>query len=571
MKRVAVIFAHLLLVSTMRAGNLTVVVRHLFNGEPLQLNQPVTTPAGERITISRCAYLLSEPSLKSRTDGEWLTSRNWFGFVNAGNNAESRVLDRLPPEKFNAVRFYVGPDAATDKADPSSYPARHPLNPAVNGLHWGWAGGFVYLALEGHLGGNGEGFSYHIAGTNNRMEVTLPVEIDLSVDQTIEIDFHIDRLFAGESPLRVANQNSTHSRGGDEVPRQIKTRAETAFSIRAMHATTAAAPTASSAAADRAGTPFTLNLPRGVPVPDLPADFPLTQERVALGKQLFNDRQLSRDRSQSCASCHDPKFAFADRRRFSVGIDGRTGERNAMPLFNLAWKSEFFWDGRAPSLRQQAIQPIENPIEMHMPLPQLEDRLSADKNYSAQFAIAFGTPGVSAQRIGIALEAFLCTLTSFDSKFDRAMRGETHLTEQEKRGFQLFSTEYDPRQKQFGADCFHCHGGALFTDNQFHNNGAGINPLDTGRARVTRSAADEQKFATPSLRNVALTAPYMHDGRFSTLAEVIEHYDHGVARTATLDPNLAKHPAGGLQLSDDDKRALIAFLQTLTDERFAER
>jgi cytochrome c peroxidase len=286
---------------------------------------------------------------------------------------------------------------------------------------------------------------------------------------------------------------------------------------------------------------------------------------------LFQEKQLSRDGSQSCASCHLPARGFAENRRFSVGVAGREGERNAMPLFNLAWKQEFFWDGRAPSLRRQAVEPIENPVEMHLPLREAEERLVSERSYAAQFAEAFGTPGVSAQRIGIALEAFLLTLTSFESKFDRAMRDEAELTEQEKHGFQLFITEFDPQQGQRGADCFHCHGGALFSDVQFHNNGIGFDPRDPGRARVTRSATDEAKFATPSLRNVALTAPYMHDGRFKTLAEVVEHYDVGVQRSPTLDPNIAKHPPQGLQLTVEEKQALVAFLETLTDETLAAR
>ncbi len=140
------------------------------------------------------------------------------------------------------------------------------------------------------------------------------------------------------------------------------------------------------------------------------------------------------------------------------------------------------------------------------------------------------------------------------------------MTEQEKRGFQLFVTEYDPRQNQFGADCFHCHGGPLFSDYQFHNNGLIADARDTGRSRFTGQAADAGKFITPSLRNVARTAPYMHDGRFKTLAEVIEHYCTGMKRSATLDPNLAKHPDGGVPLGGSDKEALVAFLKTLTDE-----
>ena len=571
MRRLIFIIAQLLAAATSFASetrNLTVVIHHRFNGERLCLDAPILSPAGEQIAISRLAYLLSEPSLKSRADGQWLTSRNWFAFVTAEKNESVQVLDNLPPEKFNALRFYIGPDAATDRADPGKYPARHALNPVMNGLHWGWAGGFVYLALEGHLAPGNEGFSYHIAGPDNRMEITLPVELDLAHDETIEVDFHVDRLFAGQNPLQIARQNSTHSRTGDEVPRQIKTRAETAFTVKQVRESEVNA-AKTSGASSAAGTPYTLAIPRGVPVPDLPSDFPLTQERVALGRRLFHDKHLSRDNSQSCATCHDAKFAFGDRRRFSVGVDGMAGERNAMPLFNLAWKSEFFWDGRAASLRQQAVEPIRNPIEMHLPLPELEDRLTADRQYAEQFASAFGSPGVSAQRVGIALEAFVMTLTSFDSKFDRAMRGQAQLSDQEKRGFQLFTTEYDPRQKQFGADCFHCHGGALFTDNQFHSNGLKPDGHDSGRARVTRNPSDEQKFSTPSLRNVALTAPYMHDGRFENLAEVIEHYDHGLTRTPTLDPNLAKHPVAGLQLTAEDKQALIAFLQTLTDERLA--
>src|ERR1051326_5650537 len=150
-QRLLSIIALLVLPCAMRAGNLTVEFRHLYNGKPLQLDAVVSNSVSEQIAISRCAYLLSEPSLKSRSDGQWLTSRNWFAFVNAANGEEAKVLDNLPPEKFNALRFHIGLDATTDKADPSKYPARHPLNPNVNGLHWGWAGGFVFLALEGHL------------------------------------------------------------------------------------------------------------------------------------------------------------------------------------------------------------------------------------------------------------------------------------------------------------------------------------------------------------------------------------------------------------------------------------
>jgi len=148
------------------------------------------------------------------------------------------------------------------------------------------------------------------------------------------------------------------------------------------------------------------------------------------------------------------------------------------------------------------------------------------------------------------------------------MRGQAALNPQERRGLELFMTEYDLRTGHHGADCFHCHGGPLFTDHQFHNNGLDPDAADPGRYRVTHLEADRDKFATPSLRNVARTGPYMHDGRFTTLEQVVAHYNNGLHRSDTLDPNLAKHPIDGLHLSQEDQQALVAFLNTLTDERF---
>ena len=175
-------------------------------------------------------------------------------------------------------------------------------------------------------------------------------------------------------------------------------------------------------------------------------------------------------------------------------------------------------------------------------------------DYPALFTAAFGSPEITAEKISLALENYLLTLTSFDAKFDRVLRGEEKFTAEEQRGFELFSTEYDPRRGQFGADCFHCHGGPLFQSQAFANNGLDAAFADLGREKVTGKAADRGKFAVPSLRNVALTAPYMHDGRFRTLEEVVEHYATGVQRSPTLDPNLAKHPDGGVPLSAAENR-----------------
>jgi cytochrome c peroxidase len=234
-----------------------------------------------------------------------------------------------------------------------------------------------------------------------------------------------------------------------------------------------------------------------------------------------------------------------------------------MPLFNLAWKREFFWDGRASSLRQQVLMPIQDGKEMHEPLEELVGKLAAAPGYADQFEKAFGSREINADRVARALEQFVLTLESSDSKFDRALKGRVELSEEEKHGFELFMTEYDPQRGFTGADCFHCHGGPLFSDFRFTNNGLDADPSDTGRERVTGNALDKGKFAVPSLRDVALTAPYMHDGRFQTLEEVIDHYCIGTKRSETLDPNLAKHPDGGVPLSVNDKKALVAFLRTL--------
>jgi cytochrome c peroxidase len=184
------------------------------------------------------------------------------------------------------------------------------------------------------------------------------------------------------------------------------------------------------------------------------------------------------------------------------------------------------------------------------------------------FAKAFGSAEITTDRIAKALEQFLLTLVSQESRFDRAARKVGELTESEKRGLQLFVTEFDPKRGLRGADCFHCHGGTLFASQPFASNGLELAEDDLGRMAVTKNAADRGKFKTPSLRNVALTAPYMHDGRFNTLEEVVEHYSSGVRRSATLDPNLAKHPEAGIQLTAQEKADLVAFLKTLTDESF---
>lgn len=194
----------------------------------------------------------------------------------------------------------------------------------------------------------------------------------------------------------------------------------------------------------------------------------------------------------------------------------------------LAWHPAYGWAGARRRLREQAWAAIEHPAEMNAVRGDVVAPLAGDTAATAQFDAAFGLGGVTAERIGLALEQYLLTLVAADSKFDRAMRGETQLTAEERRGFELFATESDPARGRHGADCFHCHGGALFTDFGYRDNGLDRAGTDAGRAGVSGNATDRGKFKTPSLRNAAVSGPYMHDGRFATLEAVIAHYDHGV-------------------------------------------
>ena len=532
-------------------------------------------PRQAGLGVTRVDFLMSELALR-RADGSWLETGGWFACFRGSHGMNRAVLDGVPSQEYSGLRFKVGVPAAENHEDPNRWPAGHPLHPSVNGLHWGWQGGYIFMALEGHWqqqDGRPGGFSYHLAGDDHLMTVMLDGPMDLRRGGTIGVEIDVGKILGGLDPAVFGE--STHSRAGDERSLTLKARAEQAFSLTGVmpevwQDSAAAAPVAGAPppAENTPGTPFPLRISNRLPQVKLPVDNQLTLEGVALGSSLFHDTRLSSNNTQSCASCHDRGAAFADPgQRFSLGAEGLAGKRNAMPLFNLAWQTEFFWDGRTKRLRDQVLEPIKDPVEMHLPLDLAVEKLQGDGGYVRQFTSAFGTPGVTSERIGFALEQFLLTLVSQDSKFDQAVRGETKLTPMEQRGLELFVTEHDPARNLRGADCFHCHGGNLFTNQGFANNGLDAAPA-AGRGAVTGLAADTGKFRVPSLRNIAATAPYMHDGRFVTLEQVIDHYDHGVQRTDTLDPNLAKHPSAGLGLSAPDKAALAAFLRTLTDESF---
>ena len=299
-------------------------------------------------------------------------------------------------------------------------------------------------------------------------------------------------------------------------------------------------------------------------------DYPLTRARVILGRALFYEAALSRNGRVTCGTCHVRRFALTERRPVSRGIDGQSLTRNAMPLINVGWKPHFFWDGRVQTLREQVLVPIQDPQEMDQKLDEAVRKLSRSETYRDAFEGAYGDPQVTVERIAVALEQFVLTRTSFDSKFDRAQRGEVELTYREQRGQQLFMNPRGERSAEgrvSGAGCAHCHAGPQFSDHHFRNNGLVPANGDVGREAVTGKSEDRHRFVTPSLRNVALTGPYMHDGRFDTLEEVIDHYASGVHPSDTLDPSLVGENSV-LDLGEDDKAVLVAFLETLSDPKY---
>lgn len=318
-------------------------------------------------------------------------------------------------------------------------------------------------------------------------------------------------------------------------------------------------------------TPFVLEH-GALPAPDLPADNPLTEQGVQLGRMLFYETKLSADGSQSCASCHRQPDGFSDSTRFSIGVEMLPGKRQAMPVFNMAWHSNaFFWDGRARLLRDQSLRPIQDPLEMNETLENVITKLTDTQMYKDQFARTFGSEEITAEKMSLAMEQFMLSIVSYDSKYDKYLAGAVQLTESEERGRLLFETEYNPFFPDLsGADCAHCHGGANFENDQYMNNGLDTDATmtDIGREAVTQNANDKGKFKVSSLRNIAVTAPYMHDGRFQTLEQVIDHYNEGIKVSSTADPTVLNTKDTGLFLTAQDKEDLINFLKTLTDETF---
>jgi cytochrome c peroxidase len=301
------------------------------------------------------------------------------------------------------------------------------------------------------------------------------------------------------------------------------------------------------------GADYPYPVPAGLPAPEVPADNPVTDGKVALGKVLFFDKRLSRDATISCASCHDPAKGWTDQSPVSTGIRGQKGARSAPTVLNAAYMKSQFWDGRAASLEEQAKGPIENPLEMGFTHGELVARLSAIQGYKPLFKAAWGDESVDIDRIAMSIASFERTVLTGNSAYDRWIAGDAKaMSPAAVYGYQLFNDKDR-------ANCAACHSGPNFSDSGFHNTGIGAD--EPGRMAVTHDGKDKGAFKTPSLRNLKDTGPYMHDGSRKTLIEAIDLYDEGGIKNPDLDPKIKP-----LKLTEIEESALAYFLQALNGD-----
>lgn len=320
-------------------------------------------------------------------------------------------------------------------------------------------------------------------------------------------------------------------------------------------------------------SPVSFDLPKLDPLPkmDIPIDNPLTEDGVTLGRYLFFDPILSGNEKMACADCHLPQAGFTDNLAISRGVDGISGIRSSMSLVNAGYFTKgLFWDGRIKTLEEQALLPVEDVNELHNDWESVEEKLRKHNDYPTRFRKAFGINNAGEITRDLAVKAiaqFERSLVSANSKYDRVIRKEEFFEEDELNGFEIF---FDEPNDLPDAECGHCHNAPLFTVNQYFNNGIdSVGSLedfkDKGLGAITNNPFDNGKFRAPSLRNIALTAPYMHDGRFQTLEEVIDHYNEGAHFADNIDPLIKTR---GLGLSEQNKSDLLAFLHALTDTSF---
>jgi cytochrome c peroxidase len=304
-------------------------------------------------------------------------------------------------------------------------------------------------------------------------------------------------------------------------------------------------------------SPFPFIIPKGFPKPFYTfLNNPRTRNGFELGRKLFYEGKLSKDGNFPCSSCHQQFAAFATyEHRLSHGYNNQFSFRNAPGLFNLAWEKEMNWDGGINHIEVQPLAPLLDPHEMAENLSQIIGKLKKDKDYPPLFRKVFGSPEINSQRILKALAQFTASLVSANAKYDQVKNGTAYFNQYEKKGYEIFQLK-----------CEHCHQEPLFTDFSYRNTGMELDSTlkDFGRMRITGKKEDSLKFRVPSLRNIFLTFPYGHDGRFTTISEVLEHYSKGIVHGPTLDSSLNK----GIPISENERFYLISFLGTLTDSSF---
>ncbi|GLU55460.1 cytochrome-c peroxidase [Dyadobacter frigoris] len=304
----------------------------------------------------------------------------------------------------------------------------------------------------------------------------------------------------------------------------------------------------------------------------IPENNPTTKEGVYLGRLLFYEKKLSAGNKISCENCHLQKLAFTDGNALSVGVNNSPTARSSMSLANLLWVRNFFWDGRSPSLETQAVFPLTNQHEMGQTLPETVSKLRKTSLYPPLFKAAFGGDIITEDHVLKALSQFERILISANSKYDKYLAGTYKPTLEEQRGMALFQNSPVPEKNIRGANCEHCHGGPKSFKELFHNNGLDSVAADIGREQFTGQASDKGRFRVPTLRNIMLTAPYMHDGRFSTIEQVLDHYNEHIRQSPTLSSFLidVSNQKGGktLLLTTSEKSDINSFLAMLTDSAF---
>jgi len=310
---------------------------------------------------------------------------------------------------------------------------------------------------------------------------------------------------------------------------------------------------------DQGSVDYSLRYPDYFPAPIYPtARNPITKKGFELGRALFHDPILSVDSTISCASCHSQGHAFADQNvSLSTGVYGRVGPRNSPSIINTAWQSNFMWDGGVNHIEVVPVAPITNHLEMDESIKNLVYKLNQNPKYLSRFKQAFDVEKVDDQKVFFALAQYMSMLVSADAKYDMVQQGKATFTSDEALGYTIFNEK-----------CGSCHREPLFTDYSYSNNGLSIIGMDLGRYTVTLLDQDKHKFKVPTLRNIQFTYPYMHDGRFSSIAQVLNHYSNDMASHENLDQRLVNGDKVGIALTIEDKKHVEAFLKTLSDFTF---